>query len=207
MSDVRRLLEDALVERQPRQLAVDVATALRADGHSRPRGSVVVVRVHARSHDAVEGAYTMWLPRRAIVAHVTSGRRARLVNVKEIILFRHAKSSWATAGTADFDRALTRRGRRAAPMMAAWLAAAGGRPDLILCSAAARTQETLRLVQPLLQPRNIVIERGLYLAAADALKARIERIGSEVSRAMLIGHNPGLETLAQELDPGASAES
>lgn len=127
--------------------------------------------------------------------------------MKEIVLFRHAKSSWATPEQPDFERPLNGRGRRAAPAMARWLLAAGGRPEMILCSAAARTQETLRLVQPLLEPATVVIERALYLAGDTALQRYIERIDPAVERAMVIAHNPGLETLARRLDPGGSEAS
>lgn len=127
--------------------------------------------------------------------------------MKDLVLFRHAKSSWANPGASDFDRPLNKRGRRAAPMMAAWLAGQGWAPDLVLCSAARRTQETLALVQPHLGAGTVVIERALYLATVPTLRQHIARIPDGAGRALVIGHNPGLELLAAELDPGGSPAS
>ena len=70
-----------------------------------------------------------------------------------LTLFRHAKSSWATPGLPDFDRPLAPRGEEAAPLMAAFLAESGLAPDLVLCSSARRTRETLDLALPAFKTR------------------------------------------------------
>ncbi len=127
--------------------------------------------------------------------------------MKEFVLFRHAKSSWDAGVADDFDRPLNQRGRRAAVVMANWLAGRDWRPDLVLCSAAARTQETLALSRTILSPSTIRIERSLYLASARVLRRFLERIDDTVERAMIIAHNPGLQELATELDHGDSPAS
>lgn len=127
--------------------------------------------------------------------------------MKEFVLFRHAKSSWDSGVAGDFERPLNPRGRAAAPVMAAWLAGRGWRPELILCSAAVRTQQTLAHVKDILRPTRIRIEQSLYLASAQTLRRSLERIDDDVTRAMIIGHNPGLENLARGLDQGAGAPS
>lgn len=152
-------------------------------------------------------AYTTRLPRRAIVDGVAGHPQRKPKGLKELILFRHAKSSWANPGAADFDRPLNKRGRKAAPAMAAWLASRDWHPDVVLCSAALRTQETLALIRPALAPRVVRIERDLYLASAATLLRHVERLDPEFSRALLLAHNPGLEVLAHELDPGNSPAS
>ena len=68
--------------------------------------------------------------------------------MKTLFLLRHAKSSWSEPGLADFNRPLNERGRRAAPLIARYLAHCDLLPDLILCSAALRTRETLALMLP-----------------------------------------------------------
>ncbi len=75
------------------------------------------------------------------------------------------------------------------------------RPDLILCSTAARTRATLMLILPYLPAPNPAIqhEEELYLATASRLKTRIAGLPSGCRHAMLIGHNPGLHGLALEL--------
>ncbi|MFI5000638.1 MAG: SixA phosphatase family protein, partial [Reyranellales bacterium] len=63
--------------------------------------------------------------------------------MKAILLLRHAKSGWGDASLADHDRPLNRRGERAAEAMAVHIVRQAPRPDLILCSTATRTCQTL----------------------------------------------------------------
>jgi phosphohistidine phosphatase len=120
--------------------------------------------------------------------------------MKILYLLRHAKSSWAEEGAEDFDRPLSGRGRRAAPAMADYMAAHHYRPDLILCSPAARTRETLALMQPRLGAAPPAqFDRHLYLATADELLQRLQAVRPDVGSLLLIGHNPGLERLAAKL--------
>lgn len=127
---------------------------------------------------------------------------------KDLLLLRHAKSSWDDEALDDFDRPLAARGRKAAHLMAGWLSRHKAAPDLVLCSAALRTVQTLDLVRPALPAETKVkIERGLYLASADQLLARIRRTDPAVGRLMLIGHNPGMEELAVGLAAGTGRKS
>ncbi|CAA7621875.1 Phosphoglycerate mutase family protein [Magnetospirillum sp. LM-5] len=122
--------------------------------------------------------------------------------MRRIYLLRHAKSSWGEAGLADFDRALNSRGRKAARLMARHLAEAGLRPAEILCSAAKRTQETLAQIEPLLEGVPASIEEGLYLASRHDLMARLRKLDDHLDSVMVIGHNPGIEKLADSLCDG-----
>ena len=60
----------------------------------------------------------------------------------QIILIRHAKSSWNDPTQSDFDRPLNDRGEIDAPEMGKRLKAAGIVPDLIIASTAKRAQQT-----------------------------------------------------------------
>lgn len=123
--------------------------------------------------------------------------------MKTLFLLRHAKSSWSEPGLADFNRPLNERGRRAAPLIARHLAHCGLWPDLILCSAALRTRETLALMLPGLACDAVLrIESSLYEADAAALLKRLKRIETEVDCVLLIAHNPGLEDLAARICGG-----
>lgn len=119
---------------------------------------------------------------------------------KELLLFRHAKSSWATPGQADHDRPLNGRGRRAAVLMAGWMLREGWRPDLVLCSSALRTRETIALVMQTLPVPLLLTEPGLYLASAARLRQRVRQVDDAVARLMVVAHNPGIEDLACALD-------
>ncbi len=122
---------------------------------------------------------------------------------RDIVLYRHAKAGLAKAGGSDHDRPLTGRGRRAAVAIAAALVARRAPPDLILCSTALRTRETLEPLLARLKPAPPVsIEPGLYLASAPSLLARLRQLPADVERVILIGHNDGMAELARALATG-----
>jgi phosphohistidine phosphatase len=127
---------------------------------------------------------------------------------RRLYLLRHAKSSWGDATLRDHDRPLAPRGRRAATRIAGHLARDGIDPELVLCSSAVRTVQTLELLRPALGPNGtVLVEDGLYAASSDELFERVRRVPDTVASAMLIGHNPGLQRLALELaSSGADLE-
>ena len=114
-----------------------------------------------------------------------------------LYLLRHAKSSWADPALADRDRPLAPRGRRDAKRIGKHLAGLGIEPELVLCSTAERTRETLELIRPALGASSKVkLEAKLYAASSDELLERIRAVPESVASVMLIGHNPGLQDLA-----------
>lgn len=114
-------------------------------------------------------------------------------------LFRHAKSSWADPALDDFDRPLGQRGLDAAPAMAAFMAREGIRPDLVLCSPARRTRDTLALVEGSIGNPPATFPDKLYLPSAETLMALIQAVEDSVGHLMVVGHNPGLHALAVTL--------
>lgn len=128
---------------------------------------------------------------------------------RRLLLLRHAKSSWADPGLADFDRPLNKRGVRAAPLMAQYIGAKGLRPDLVFCSAALRTRQTWDLVAAELGGETTVkVLKSLYLASPSRLLAAVRQAPDEVARLMVLGHNPGLERFAAELcGPGSDRKA
>ena len=122
-------------------------------------------------------------------------------------VLRHAKSSRDDPSLADRDRPLAPRGVRNAAVLAEQLSRAGFAPDLVLCSPALRTRETLALIEPALARRpQIHFEERLYGAAAEELVAVLRTVPDAVSSVLLIGHNPGLEELGALLDPHSAPE-
>lgn len=120
--------------------------------------------------------------------------------MRTIYLLRHAKSDWADAGVGDHDRKLNGRGRDAAPRMGAYLKAHRYRPDLVLCSTARRTVETLGLIKGDLGDAVVVeFEEGLYLAEPQQLMQRLRSLDEAVKAVMFIGHNPGIAQFAHQL--------
>ena len=78
----------------------------------------------------------------------------------------------------------------------------GVRPDVVLCSTAARTRQTFDLVAPALEGSAVEFEPELYGAGAESLLARLRGLPDDVGSAMLIGHTPGLHDLALGLACG-----
>jgi phosphohistidine phosphatase len=125
--------------------------------------------------------------------------------VPTLYLLRHAKSSWADSTLADPERPLANRGRRDAKLIARHLRALGSEPELVLCSSAVRTRETVELVRPAVGAATVVVEEGLYAASCNQLLTRVRLLPDSVASVMLIGHNPGLHELALAL-AGAGEE-
>jgi phosphohistidine phosphatase len=119
--------------------------------------------------------------------------------MKRLYVLRHAKSSWDDADLADHDRPLSGRGRRAADAIGRHLRAHGIEPELVLCSSAARTRETLARIG-----LEGTIERELYGAGAGELLARLRDVPPGIQSVLVIGHNPGMHDLALALsgEPG-----
>lgn len=110
---------------------------------------------------------------------------------RRLILIRHAKSSWSDPFADDHARVLNARGQASASAIGEWLAAQGYVPDLVLCSDAARTQETAQLILPALTPKpRLQLSGRLYHAAPDTILSLIHK--QEVQTLAIIGHNPGI---------------
>ena len=122
--------------------------------------------------------------------------------MRRLLLLRHAKSSWDDPSLADHDRPLAARGHEAAQRMTEHLRSSAPPVDLVLCSSALRTTETLQHVGSAFGDAETVVEDGLYGATADDLLDRLRRIPEEAAGVALIGHNPGVQDLAIELAEG-----
>ena len=122
--------------------------------------------------------------------------------MKRLLLLRHAKSSWDDASLADRDRPLAPRGHKAAERMAGHLRSSGPAVDLVLCSSALRTTETLEHVGRAFGDAEMVVEDGLYGATDEELLDRLRRIPEDAEGVALVGHNPGIQDLALDLAGG-----
>ena len=119
---------------------------------------------------------------------------------KNLILMRHAKSSWDNSYKDDFDRPLNSRGRENAQMVAKHIHSWGFKPELTLCSSALRCKQTLELIIPYF-PKKMHIRYldELYLAPETAILEIIKSIKLSIDQMLVIGHNPGLSDLSRSL--------
>lgn len=120
--------------------------------------------------------------------------------MKTLLLLRHAKSSWADANMADFDRPLNERGQNDAPRMGELLARQELVPDLIITSAAKRAAATAkRVAEAAGYEGKVRRSEHLYLAEPGDYVAVARQVADEVDCLLLVGHNPAIEELVEGL--------
>lgn len=127
-----------------------------------------------------------------------------------LMLLRHAKSDWSAHGLHDIDRPLNARGRDAAPRIGAYMAKHAIVPDAVLVSPASRTRETWTLVaQALKAARRPKFDGRIYEAPPQVILAAIMETPASAKTLLVVGHNPGMHSLALALigsgDPAARA--
>lgn len=119
---------------------------------------------------------------------------------KQLLILRHGKSSW-NVDCDDFHRPLVERGKRGAELLGVWLQQQNLMPDFILSSPAARALETAeRCCKAMgISDRHIYQDARIYEANAGILKEILNECPHQAQRVLLVGHNPGLENLLQDL--------
>ncbi|MEO1795482.1 MAG: histidine phosphatase family protein [Pseudomonadota bacterium] len=111
--------------------------------------------------------------------------------MKTLIIMRHAKSSWADPGAADFDRPLNRRGIASAKAIGEWLTFGQFEPDEVLCSSAQRTSQTW---QNMGLDAEVTYMRALYGASKGTYLDTMRH--AKGACVLMIGHNPGIAAFA-----------
>lgn len=125
--------------------------------------------------------------------------------MRTLLLLRHAKSGWGDPTLADSDRPLAPRGRRTAPKIGRWLAAAGLHPSYAVCSTARRARETWALfVEGLGRPVEVRFDERLYQARPATILALVAALPDSAATVVLVGHNPGFEDVAETFAGGGS---
>jgi phosphohistidine phosphatase len=120
--------------------------------------------------------------------------------MKTLLLMRHAKSSWKIKDIPDHERPLTKRGRKDAPRIGSLLADQELVPQLILSSSALRARQTAELVAETSgYTEEVLSQDRLYMAEVEEYFSILHGLSDNIERVMVIGHNPGIETLLQVL--------
>lgn len=121
--------------------------------------------------------------------------------MKHLILIRHAKSSWDSAATNDFDRPLNERGKKDAPMMAQRLLDRKIEIDAFVSSPARRARKTAIAFANTFKrdKENIVFVEELYGALTEAFYEVIAGLDDKIQTVAIFSHNPGITDFANEL--------
>jgi phosphohistidine phosphatase len=121
-----------------------------------------------------------------------------------LVLIRHAK---AAEGRVDIDRGLAPRGRSDAPRIGEWLAARDWIPDLVAVSPARRATLTWQLAASAIpSPPRHVVDSRIYDNTVEDLLLAIHDTPEDVHSLALVGHNPGMHSLAADLDDGTGEQ-
>ena len=120
--------------------------------------------------------------------------------MKRLLILRHAKSSWADSSLSDWQRPLNERGRLDAPRAGQWLRERSLVPEIIITSDAVRARTTAEAVAEATgYSQEIIVEPTLYHGKPTDLLAVLRGVRSEARTVLVVGHNPGLEELVQQL--------
>lgn len=120
--------------------------------------------------------------------------------MKNLLLMRHAQASWGQVGLADRGRPLNKDGKRDARRMGELLRRQHLVPEWVVSSAARRARETAEEVAEAAGCHGEILSlEKLYGAEPSEYLAALRAVPDQVERALLIGHNPGIEDLLELL--------
>ena len=122
---------------------------------------------------------------------------SNMATKKTIYLARHAKSSWGSSASADFERPLSNRGIADAVLIGDELMRLGWKPEKIISSPAIRAKQTCQTLCGKLgfSFENVVWNKDIYAAYTVTLLQILSDLPESTKSVMLIGHNPAMEEL------------
>jgi phosphohistidine phosphatase len=121
--------------------------------------------------------------------------------MKQLLVIRHAKSSWDNPDLQDNERPLNKRGLEDAPLMANVLRTHNFNLDKIFSSSALRAKMTTEIFAKELKIPESMIEYTdeLYNASRREILNFIKRLDDKYESIAIVGHNPGLTDLVHFL--------
>jgi len=128
--------------------------------------------------------------------------------MRRLMLLRHSKAERSVPGGRDRDRTLAERGRNDAPRIGAYLQHHALIPDGVIASPAARTKETWELMaQAVGQGPAATFDERLYNAGPGTILDVIKETEPEIRTLMVVGHNPGIQEVAELLIASGDLEA
>ena len=123
-----------------------------------------------------------------VISLVTQPRHRRLS------ILRHAKAEEGDGD--DLARKLNERGLQDAARMGDFLKEKNWLPDLVLCSTARRTRQTLGQLKVTIPT---ILASRAYLASAGEWMHLVQEADDTAQHILIVGHNPGLHQLTVTL--------
>ena len=124
-----------------------------------------------------------------------------VIGCKQLLLIRHAKSSWDDFSIKDFDRPLNERGKKDAPAMAKRLLKKQIAIDAFISSPAKRARKTAELFAKEFKEKkdNIIFYDELYLASPSVLTEVVNKVADKYDTVAVFSHNEGITQFANGL--------
>ena len=121
--------------------------------------------------------------------------------MKQLLLIRHAKSSWDDPLQNDINRPLNKRGKKDAPVMAERLLDKKIKVDAFISSPAERALSTCIHFANVydVKKKEIVQVDELYNAQVENFYKVISEVDDSFDSIALFSHNPGITEFANEL--------
>ena len=120
--------------------------------------------------------------------------------MKDLLLLRHAKSSWEDSELSDFERPLNGRGKRDAPRIGKLILKERLTPQFIISSPAARARDTADIVAKRCKYKGKISFRGsLYAATPQEYINALQSLNDDYTRVLVVGHNPAIVELVEML--------
>jgi phosphohistidine phosphatase len=123
------------------------------------------------------------------------------VATKSLFLLRHAKATNGGVLIPDQDRPLSESGVKDAKKLGNYLLKKSFHFDFILSSPAIRAITTAQIVANKLgyKQQHLTVEKRLYEADVEVMLKLISSVPKKVDTLMIVGHNPGISSLASTL--------
>ncbi|OJV47073.1 MAG: hypothetical protein BGO28_01330 [Alphaproteobacteria bacterium 43-37] len=120
--------------------------------------------------------------------------------MKELLVLRHGKAAYLDPQFDDFDRPLTLLGRQTVTILSEKFNDSQISPDLVICSPARRTRETLEgLLKALPSFVKVIYDDDFYMASPQLILSKVSCLDDKFSSVLVVGHNPGLEQVLVQL--------
>jgi phosphohistidine phosphatase len=115
---------------------------------------------------------------------------------------RHAQAQIEKLSPSDRERPITMAGMHEIESIRSQIQGHLSNINLVLCSNARRTRQTLEGIRPLL-PANVTImyDDDMYHCSANVLWRKIVDVDPTFKAILIIGHNPGITQFIKDINP------
>ena len=110
---------------------------------------------------------------------------------------RHSKSSWDDLGVDDYNRTLSKRGKKNGKLICEFFVKKKYKFDYALVSSSKRTKKTLNIILKKIVPKKICLSKELYLADEDKIMQLIKKIPKKYKSILLINHEPAVRNIVR----------